>query len=249
MIKLIAFFLCCADQVGLWSAVALIVGTMIGSGIFVSSGSLLERAQSPGLCLVLWCVCGAYSLLGAISYAEIGTLIPRSGGEYTYYLEAFGPLHKFFGPILAFLYAWVTILLLKPTSLAINSLSFSKYLLEPILRAVGFDQAEDYIYYVLTRVCSGVFIGLISFINCYSVTLATRVQIVFTVAKLTAIAIVVGGGLYYVSIGYTEYLNIGFQGSATSFGDIAQAFYGGLWAFDGWNQLNYITEELENPYR
>ena len=138
---------------------------------------------------------------GAISYAEIGTLIPRSGGEYTYYLEAFGPLHKFFGPILAFLYAWVTILLLKPTSLAINSLSFSKYLLEPILRAVGFDQAEDYIYYVLTRVCSGVFIGLISFINCYSVTLATRVQIVFTVAKLTAIAIVVGGGLYYVSIG------------------------------------------------
>jgi len=236
-------------RVGLWSAVALIVGTMIGSGIFVSSGSLLAGAQSPGLCLVLWTVCGFYSLLGAISYSEIGTLIPKSGGEYTYFLEAFGPMHKFFGPILSFLFAWVTVLLLKPTSLAINSLSFSKYLLEPILTGVGFCMDEHYLYYVLTRVTATVFICLLSFINSYSVTLATRVQIIFTAAKLAAIAIVIGGGIYYICIGYTANLSIGFEGSATSFGAIAQAFYGGLWAFDGWNQLNYITEELKNPYR
>ena len=95
---------------------------------------------------------------GAISYSEIGTLIPKSGGEYTYFLETYGPLHKFFGPILSFIFAWVTVLLLKPTSLAINSLSFSKYLLEPILAAVGFDLEEYYLYYVLTRVTATVFI-------------------------------------------------------------------------------------------
>jgi len=235
-------------RVGLWSAVALIVGTMIGSGIFVSSGNLLSGAKSPGLCLVLWTVCGFYSLLGAISYSEIGTLIPKSGGEYTYFLEAFGPLHKFFGPILSFLFAWVTVLLLKPTSLAINSLSFSKYLLEPILTASGIC-LDDYLYYVATRITATAFIFLLSFINSFSVTLATRVQVIFTVAKLAAISIIIGGGIYYICIGYTENLDIGFAGSETSFGAIAQAFYGGLWAFDGWNQLNYITEELENPYR
>ena len=94
---------------------------------------------------------------GAISYSEIGTLIPKSGGEYTYFLEAFGPLHKFFGPILSFLFAWVTVLLLKPTSLAINSLSFSKYLLEPILTASGIC-LDDYLYYVATRITATAFI-------------------------------------------------------------------------------------------
>ena len=105
---------------------------------------------------------------GAISYSEIGTLIPKSGGEYTYFLEAFGPMHKFFGPILSFLFAWVTVLLLKPTSLAINSLSFSKYLLEPILNGVGFCMDEHYLYYVLTRVTATVFICIsISYSHSY----------------------------------------------------------------------------------
>ncbi|EFX85835.1 hypothetical protein DAPPUDRAFT_237405 [Daphnia pulex] len=143
-----------ARQVGLFSAVALVIGNIIGSGIFVSPGYLLASAGSPGLCLVLWGVCGVYSLL-----------------------------------------------------------------------------------------------GIIAFVNCYSVTAATRVQNIFTVAKLAAIAIVIGGGLYYLCLGYTENLEIGFEGSATSFGQIATAFYGGLWAYSGWNNLNYITEEIQNPYR
>nr|CAH0108377.1 unnamed protein product [Daphnia galeata] len=235
-------------QVGLFSGVALIVGTMIGSGIFVSAGSLLANAGSPGLCLVLWGVCGVYSLLGAIAYCEIGTLIPKSGGEYIYFLEAFGPLHKFFGPILAFIFAWVTVFLINPSSVAILSLSFAKYLSSPILTAVNFCQ-DDYLSYVLDRLLATICIGAITFVNCYSVKGATQVQNIFTIGKLTAIAIIIGGGLYYLSLGYTENLEIGFEGSATSFGQIATAFYGGLWAYSGWNNLNFITEELRNPYR
>ncbi|KAI9553472.1 hypothetical protein GHT06_021382 [Daphnia sinensis] len=235
-------------QVGLFSGVTLIVGTMIGSGIFVSAGSLLANAGSPGLCLVLWAACGLYSLLGALSYCEIGTLIPKSGGEYIYFLEAFGKMHKFFGPILAFIFAWVTVFLINPSSVAILSLSFAKYFISPILTAINFCP-DVYLSYVIDRLLATICIGLITFVNCYSVSAATSVQNVFTVGKLTAIAIIIGGGLYYLGLGYTENLAIGFEGSASSFGQIATAFYGGLWAYSGWNNLNFITEELKDPYR
>ena len=109
-------------------------------------------------------------------------------------------LHKFIGPIPSFLFAWVTIFLLKPSSLAILSLSFAKYLTSPILTAVDFCP-DSYLSYVITRLAACVCIGLITFVNCYSVKGATRVQNVFTVAKLTAIAIIIGGGLYYLGIG------------------------------------------------
>ncbi|XP_046656690.1 b(0,+)-type amino acid transporter 1-like isoform X1 [Daphnia pulicaria] len=205
-------------------------------------------AGSPGLCLVLWCVCGVYSLLGAIAYCEIGTLIPKSGGEYIYFLEAFGPTHKFFGPILAFIFAWVTVFLINPSSVAILSLSFVKYFSSPILTAVNFCP-DDYLTYVLDRLLATICIGPLTFVNCYSIKGATHVQNIFTVGKLTAIAIIIGGGLYYLGLGYTENLEIGFEGSASSFGQIATAFYGGLWAYSGWNNLKFITEELKNPYR
>merc|ERR550534_958075 len=89
--------------------------------------------------------------------------------------------------------------------------------------------------------------GLITFVNCFSVELATKVQNVFTAAKLLAIAIIIAGGMYRIAVN-VENVNLGFQESTTSFGDIATAFYSGLWAYDGWNNLNYITEELKNPY-
>ena len=105
------------------------------------------------------CVIYYFTNEGAISYCEIGTMIPQSGGEYIYYLEAFGPLHKFFGPIAAFLYAWVTVFLLKPCTSAILSLSFAKYLLSPVLLATGFCMENDYLFFGLTRICATFCIG------------------------------------------------------------------------------------------
>jgi len=155
-----------------------------------------------------------------VSYCEIGTLIPKSGGEYAYFLEAFGPLHAFLGPLPAFLFAWVVVFLLKPSSLAILSLSFAKYLTLPILQAAGVCYDDDF-EYLVSRLTAALCIGVLSFVNCWSVTLATRVR----------------------------NLEDGFAGSTTNFGDIAQAFYGGIWAYDGWNNLNFITEELKDPFR
>ncbi|KAI9555433.1 hypothetical protein GHT06_017948 [Daphnia sinensis] len=220
--------------VGLVSGVALIVGTMIGSGIFVSPSTLLVKTKSPGLFLVIWAACGLLSTLGALSYAELGTMITESGAEYAYYRHAFGSLP-------AFIFSWVCTLVLKPSQLAIICLAFAKYTVEAFV-----SECEPPIF-IIQILCVAI-IGLITFINCFSVKLATKVQNVFTAAKLVAIAIIIAGGLYMIGIGNTQYLSQGFEGSTTSFGDIATAFYSGLWAYDGWNNLNYVTEELKNPF-
>ncbi|XP_046464185.1 b(0,+)-type amino acid transporter 1-like isoform X2 [Daphnia pulex] len=235
-------------RVGLVSGVALIVGTMIGSGIFVSPSTLLVKTKSPGLFLVIWAACGLLSTLGALCYAELGTLIPKSGGEYIYFKEAFdSPRHRFWGPVMSFLFAWVSVILLRTSSMAIISLAFAEYSIAPLMSTLQFCWPDDS-KYTLTRLLAALCICLITFINCFSVKLATKVQNIFTAAKLVAIAIIIAGGLYMIGIGNTQYLSQGFEGSTTSFGDIATAFYSGLWAYDGWNNLNYVTEELKNPF-
>lgn len=112
-------------RVGLFSGIALIVGTMIGSGIFLSPRGVLERSGSVGLSLVVWCLSGLLSLLGALCYAELGTLISKSGAEYSYILEAFG------GP-LAFLFSWISVFILKPAMLSIICLTLSEYIVTPL---------------------------------------------------------------------------------------------------------------------
>ncbi|XP_076032326.1 L-type amino acid transporter sobremesa isoform X6 [Oratosquilla oratoria] len=235
-------------RVGLISGVALIVGTMIGSGIFVSPKGLLQRTESVGLSLVVWAACGVLSLLGALSYAELGTLVAESGGEYAYFNEAFHrsrPSKTWYGPVPAFLFSWVSILLLKPSGLAIIALTCAEY----SSRLFILGGSDCHIPGVSVKLLASCVIVLITFINSYSVNLATKVQNIFTAAKLVAIVIIVVGGMIKLAQGNTQYLEKGFEGSTTSAGNIATAFYSGLWAYDGWNNLNYVTEELKNPYK
>lgn len=220
-------------RVGLFSGVALIVGTMIGSGIFVSPAELLERTGSVGMAFVIWVSCGVVSLLGALAYAELGTMNPSSGAEYAYFMDAFGS-------IAAFLFSWVSSLVLKPAQLAIISLSFAEYTVEAFSNECPPPE-------LTSKLVSILLIFVILAINCYSVNLATGVQNVFTCAKLVAVAIVVGGGGYALAQGSTQNLKNPFKETVYDIGKIADSFYLGLWAYDGWNNLNYVTEELINP--
>ncbi|XP_013880492.1 b(0,+)-type amino acid transporter 1 [Austrofundulus limnaeus] len=222
-------------DVGLLSGISLIVGTMIGSGIFISPKSVLRYSGAVGPCLLIWTACGVLSTLGALCYAELGTMITKSGGEYSYLMEAFGNL-------LAYLYSWTTVMVLKPSSFAIITLSFAEYASAPFYAGCTPP--------VLVLKClSAAAIFIITTVNCLSVRLASFVQNFFTVAKLIIIIIIVVAGIVLMAQGNTENLSNAFEGSATSFGAIGLAFYNGLWAYDGWNQLNFITEELKDPYR
>ncbi|KAI2807169.1 b(0,+)-type amino acid transporter 1, partial [Blomia tropicalis] len=221
-------------RISLLSGTALITGTMIGSGIFVSPKGVLERSGSIGLSLIVWIGSGVISLLGALCYAELGTLITKSGAEYSYILESFG------GP-LAFLFSWISVFILKPAMLSIICLTLSEYIVQPFYPEC---QPDSY----AIKLIAIFFIVTITYVNCYSVSLATSTQNIFTAAKLLAIIIIVIGGVVHLLQGNTHHISKGFEGSK-SVSDIASAFYSGLWAYDGWNNLNYVTEELINPRR
>lgn len=94
-------------EMGLIAAINVILGVMIGSGIFISPQAALQYSGSIGACLVVWILCGIISLLGALCFAELGTIVPRSGAEYAYLIEAFAKTNKFWGPLPSFVCAWV----------------------------------------------------------------------------------------------------------------------------------------------
>lgn len=222
-------------DVGLISGISLIVGTMIGSGIFISPKAVLEGTGAVGPCLCVWAACGLLSTLGALCYAELGTMITKSGGEYPYLMEGFGP-------VLAYLYSWTTIFVLKPSSFAIIALSCAEYASTPFYP--GCSPPE-----IISKCLATATVFLIVIVNCLSVKLASYVQNFFTAAKLLIIIIIIVSGIVMLAQGNTQNLRDPFTGGETSFGAIGLAFYNGLWTYDGWNQLNFITEELKNPYR
>ncbi|CAL8113068.1 unnamed protein product [Orchesella dallaii] len=224
----------------------------VRSGIFVSPSGLLEKTGSVSLSLVVWAACGVLATLAALSYCELGTVVPRSGGEHAYYMATFPPLNRFFGEIPGFLFAWATVLLLKPSSLSIVSLAAGKYALYPLLRmdryeCKNFEDDNDFKYAV--KLLAVVVASLIAAVNIISARLATKAAIVFLFAKVSTMAIMIGIGFYNMGKGDFGALTGGWDPTNKTVGDIAVSFYSGLWAYDGWNNLNLATEELVNPHR
>ena len=116
-------------SLGLPGSIALLVGTIIGSGIFATPKWVLVYVGSVGMSLVMWALCGVIALFSALCYCELGTMIPKSGAEYPYLLEAYGPLP-------AFLYVWIFVLFSKPSGIMIL-LVFGAYVIEPFFPGCG----------------------------------------------------------------------------------------------------------------
>ncbi|KAG7187648.1 hypothetical protein KM043_016706 [Ampulex compressa] len=232
-------------ELGLFSAVSIILAVMIGSGIFVSPTSALERSGSVGLCLIIWVTCGILSLLGALAFAELSTVVPRSGAEYAYFIEAFSPLHRYAGQIPAFVCSWVYVLLLRPAEVAVVMLTFAEYSVQPFSYYLTDLPPES--MSTLKKLIALLALGLITFINLNSVKLFVKIQNVFTVCKVMACMFVIAGGIWWLSTGHLELLKNPFHGTTTSAGNVALAFYSGLWAYDGWTSAAIVTEEIQRP--
>nr|CAX69456.1 L-amino acid transporter, LAT family [Schistosoma japonicum] len=220
-------------SIGLLTSITIIVGSMIGSGIFVSPTGILKNVQSIGASLVIWVACGIFSMLGAYCYAELGTMIERSGGDYVYVYEAFGPF-------VGFLRLWVEVMVVRPGSIAIIALTFAEYVVQPIY-------PDCDLPIVLIKILAGLCITFLSFVNSFSIKFSTRIQDIFTFAKLAALLIIIITGIVQIALGRYDELKEPFVDSNWSPGLIANAFYSGLFAYSGWNYLNCVIEEMKNP--
>ncbi|CAJ0571956.1 unnamed protein product, partial [Mesorhabditis spiculigera] len=224
-------------KINLFSGCAIIIGVIVGSGIFVSPKGVLLEAGSSGLSLTVWLVSGIFSMIGALCYAELGTSIPKSGGDYAYIHEAFGGLPSF-------LFLWMALVIINPTSIAIIALTFGNYSLKPFFPTC--DVPEEAV-----RLLAACVIAFLTFINCYSVSVATRANDVFTVTKVTALITIIAAGVFWLIVGHTEYFEWTelTEGTKTSPSNLALAFYSGVFSFSGWSYLNFVTEELQEPFK
>ncbi|ROI46744.1 Large neutral amino acids transporter small subunit 2 [Anabarilius grahami] len=224
-------------EIGLVSACGIIVGNIIGSGIFVSPKGVLENASSVGLALIVWIITGLITAIGALCYAELGVTIPKSGGDYSYVKDIFGGLA-------GFLRLWIAVLVIYPTNQAVIALTFSNYVLQPLFPTC-FPPENG------LRLLAGICLLLLTWVNCASVRWATRVQDVFTAGKLLALILIIIMGLVQICKG--EYYWLEPANAFEPFQDydvglIALAFLQGSFAYGGWNFLNYVTEELVDPH-
>uniref|UniRef100_A0A8C9G0Z0 Cystine/glutamate transporter n=1 Tax=Pavo cristatus TaxID=9049 RepID=A0A8C9G0Z0_PAVCR len=220
-------------KVTLLRGISIIIGTIIGAGIFISPKGILKNTGSVGMSLTVWTACGILSLFGALCYAELGTCIKKSGGHYTYILEAFGPLP-------AFVRVWVELLVIRPAATAVISLAFGRYILEPF-----FMQCE--IPELAIKLITAVGITLVMVLNSTSVSWSARIQIFLTFCKLVAILIIIVPGVIQLIKGETQHFRNAFSGNDASIMGLPLAFYSGMYAYSGWFYLNFVTEEVENP--
>ncbi|XP_017049064.1 LOW QUALITY PROTEIN: large neutral amino acids transporter small subunit 1 [Drosophila ficusphila] len=216
------------------NGVAIIVGTIIGSGIFIAPTGVFIYTESVGSSLLIWSVCGILSTIGALCYAELGTSITRSGGDYAYLLVSFGPL-------VGFLRLWLALLIIRPTTQTIVALTFAHYAAKPFFPDCDPPQMS-------VKLLAAVCLTLLTAINCLSVKVSMKVQDVFTVGKLLALIMIILAGLYYMATGKLENFSNPWEGTYSA-RNIGYAFYSGLFAFGGWNYLNFVTEELQDPYK
>uniref|UniRef100_A0A1A9WZS2 Amino acid permease/ SLC12A domain-containing protein n=1 Tax=Glossina brevipalpis TaxID=37001 RepID=A0A1A9WZS2_9MUSC len=218
----------------LMNGVAIIVGTIVGSGIFIAPTGVFFYTGSVGCSLLIWATCGLLSTIGALCYAELGTSITRSGGDYAYLLMAFGPL-------VGFLRLWIALLIIRPTTQTIVALTFAQYTAKPF-----FEDCEppENAVKLLAAVC----LCFLTAINCLSVKWSMKVQDVFTAGKILALILIILSGIYQIIIGEANSFDNLWEGNY-NVANIGFAFYSGLFAFGGWNYLNFVTEELQDPYR
>jgi basic amino acid/polyamine antiporter, APA family len=232
-------------DLGVWSAAAIVVGTVIGSGIFLVPNAMIKNVGSPGMVFAVWIFGGMLSLFGALSYAELAAALPQAGGEYVYLREAYGPMW-------GFLYGWTQMWVAKSGSIATLASGFFIYLanFRPELERVWivipmpFGNAFEIRY---GQVLAMGVIAVLALINYFGVKIGGNVQVAVTILKVGLIAalIVIGLGSGHGSISNFG-TSIPAAGGITGF---FAALVAALWAYDGWNNVSMVSSEVRNPQR
>jgi APA family basic amino acid/polyamine antiporter len=235
-------------DLGLWSAVAIVVGTVIGSGIFRVSSKMVAEVGSPAAVFGVWIFGGLLTLFGALSYAELAAAMPEAGGEYVYLREAYGPLW-------GFIYGWTEMWVAKSGSIATIATLFFVYCanfapgLERVMVAVPLPIGPhggplDIRY---GQLCSMALILVLGGVNYAGVKFGGRIQVAVTALKLALI-----GGIVLIGLLAGQGSAANLASSVPAAGGAAgffSALVGALWAYDGWNNVSMVSSEIRNPQR
>ncbi len=259
---------------GLTSATTLVMGSMIGSGIFIVSAEISREVNSPGLLIMAWVVTGFLTIVGALSYGELAAMMPKAGGQYVYLRESLGPLW-------GFLYGWTLFLVIQTGTIAAVGVAFGKFLghffpavtashwligpfhvgvWQPFGIALGgMDMGLN------TQNLSGIIVVIfLTALNTFGLKTGALVQNVFTIAKVSALAalvfagILVGRNAHAVAANFTDFwrLNLPHSASGLAVGPfvgvltiLAVAQVGSLFSADAWNNVTFTAGEVQNPKR
>src|ERR1700690_2160596 len=229
-------------DLGVSHASAIVVGTIIGSGIFLVPQEMMRAVGSAKLVYLAWMVGGLLSFFGALIYAELGGMKPQAGGEYVYIRDAYGPMA-------GFLYSWTWFLIAKPASIATVTTGLVR-ILESFPIFSFFSQALISHPFTISygQVIAIAATILISALNYFGVRRAGEFQFIFTLLKVAIIVGIVAVGFSYNGGTWANFSTefAGAKGGAAGF---FAALVAGLWAYDGWKGLNMVAGEIRNPQR
>src|SRR5262245_57303453 len=260
---------------GLTSATTLVMGSMIGSGIFIVSAEIAREVNSPGLLIMAWVITGFLTIVGALSYGELAAMMPKAGGQYVYLRESLGPLW-------GFLYGWTLFLVIQTGTIAAVGVAFGKFLghFFPSVSATNWiwHIAKVPVWHVTSQITLGgmdvglntqnlagiVIIVFLTALNTFGLKLGATVQNLFTIAKVSALAGLVVAGIlivrnaHAVGANFTNFwrLDLHHSASGTLAGPfvgvltiLAVAQVGSLFSADAWNNVTFTAGEVKDPKR
>lgn len=240
-------------QLGLFDSAMILMGIVIGSGIFLTTGIMAKSIPSPGLILFAWLIGGLLTLAGALTYAELGAAMPEAGGQYVYLKQAYGSL-------VGFLFGWIVFLVYMTGGIAALAVGFAEYF-SHFFPGLGTDRYlftgemnvfQTRFQYSLSygQIIAIIVIVLLTIFNYIGVGLGKTIQNIFTVIKIGMVLAFIALGL---AVGKGAGGEFFFKPEGFSFSQIVvgtgMALVAVSWAFDGWNNVNFVAGEIKKPER
>lgn len=237
-----------SKQLSLLDSTAIIIGSMIGSGIFIVSAEIASKVETPGMLIMAWVITGIITILGALSYGELAAAMPKAGGQYIYLKEAFGPLY-------GFLYGWTLFAVIQTGTIAAVAVAFAKFtgVFLPEISGTNVLFSLGIIDISSQQVLAISIIILLSIYNYREVKAGAFLQNIFTITKVAALLLLVILGLYfgYHGTGDINHFKPAFPDvfTLTTIGVFGAAMTGSLFSADAWNNITYTAGEVKNPQR
>ncbi len=258
---------------GLTSATTLVMGSMIGSGIFIVSADIARLVDSPGLLILAWAVTGFLTITGALAYGELAAMMPKAGGQYVYLRESLGPLW-------GFLYGWTLFLVIQTGTIAAVGVAFGKFL-GVFFPSISSTNWIIHLWkappiHIGPMVLGDMHVGLnnqnliailtivaLTVVNVFGIKTGAAIQNVFTFAKTAALlGLVIAGALLFrnpaaVAANFNDFWRVGAQHAGLGIASpfllvitlLAVAQVGSLFAADAWNNVTFTAGEVQNPRR